>query len=107
MSKAMVERATKVGFNMSQADCAFMKHRLYKGQLMALAGRDGNGKVFTIALKLCPSETEQQYKKFFKDLKEVRSPTHPRATATRPTCTRGRACKPHIACDNDSDKDGL
>jgi hypothetical protein len=43
------------GMRMSQADCAFMKARMYKGQLMALVGMDGNGKIVTVGIKICPT----------------------------------------------------
>jgi hypothetical protein len=43
------------GMRMSQADCAFMKARMYKGQLMALVGMDGNGKIVTVGITICPT----------------------------------------------------
>ena len=50
----MLLRAVVGGINLSEADCAFMKHRYFKGQMMAWTGLDGNNKIIPIAIKLCP-----------------------------------------------------
>jgi hypothetical protein len=76
VSAVMARRLVHAGMQLSEADCAFTKHRLYKAQLMSLVGRDGNGKIIPLAIKLCPSENADQYKAFFKDVKEVPIPGH-------------------------------
>jgi hypothetical protein len=73
ISAAMVDRAVS-GMRLAEIDCAFTKHRLYKGQLMAIVGRDGNGKIIPVAIKLCPAENVEQYRQFFQSLKEFPLP---------------------------------
>jgi len=55
----MLLRAVVGGIDLSETDCAFMKHRFFKGQMMVWIGLDGNNKLIPMALKLCPQVCEK------------------------------------------------
>ena len=49
-------------------DGAHFKHTIYKGVLLAVEGRDANGKNVLAAFKICDLENQENYASFFADL---------------------------------------
>ena len=66
---AACRRCKRVGQRIVGTDGAHMKHRLFRGQLLAMEGRDGNGKNVLMAFMLCPIENANNYRRFFTIMK--------------------------------------
>ena len=64
-------RRCKLGQDVFGVDGAHFKHSIYQGQLLALEGRDGDGKSVLIAFRICPKEDTENYEAFFHHLKSA------------------------------------
>ena len=69
VSDAAVRRCKLAGQKVLAVDGIYMKHRIYRGYMMAVEARDGNGESFLLAVRICTNDSQKHFTGLFEAMK--------------------------------------